>query len=206
MERDNKRFLEAFPPELASDVQVVARLLTPSDHPTHEHDIGPIEIDKHPVRIPARIYAHPPNATAASTLTDRQRIVLGCLLTRHHDGYVRERALRGVVQWIEPWVVPFVVQLIGEYVVQILEVLDDGMRETHRDVYGAFVKHNPDFFELTRQHVASYWDCYFRAAGSPREDHVGFRLLRRLEGWRDARHPIPPPNERCSRRALALRN
>ena len=44
---------------------------------------------------------------------------------------------------------------------------------------GAFVASNPDFVRLTRARVASYWDCYFRR--TPRRDHVGFRLIDRIE-------------------------
>src|SRR5258708_29026596 len=41
------------------------------------------------------------------------------LLTRSTDGYLRQRALRTIIDLEEPWVAPFVVLLVGEYVVEI---------------------------------------------------------------------------------------
>ena len=53
-------------------------------------------------------------------LTARQRLILGCIFTRHHNGYVRQQWMRAVVPHAEPWVVPFVLALLGEYVVEIV--------------------------------------------------------------------------------------
>lgn len=54
-----------------------------------------------------------------SGLAPSARTVLDCLFTKHHDGYVREKYLRAVINAQFAWVPPFVIQLLGEYVVQI---------------------------------------------------------------------------------------
>ncbi len=43
--------------------------------------------------------------------------------TRHSDGRIREECLRQIVAVDRPWVAPFVVQLLGEYVIKIVEVI-----------------------------------------------------------------------------------
>lgn len=89
-------------------------------------------------------------------------------MTRHHDGYVRQRHLEPLVAEPGEWVVPFVVQLLGEYVVEIheailarlLPILDRSADA--REAYRRFVAANPDFIAVTEARIASYWNCYYR--------------------------------------------
>ena len=60
------------------------------------------------------------------------------------------------------WAVPFVVQLIGEYVVEIVEAVRAGLPAVNKETYGEFVRENPQFMATTKRRVVSYWDCYYR--------------------------------------------
>jgi hypothetical protein len=79
-----------------------------------------------------------------------------------------------------------VVQLLGEYVVEIIadicrrlpDLADPTSVTAQR--YGAFLRENPAYFHLTRQRVASYWDCYHRGRYLHRTDYPGFVLVDRL--------------------------
>ena len=101
-----------------------------------------------------------------AALSPVQRLQLACLYTRHHDGYVRQRHLRQIIRCTEPWAVPFVVQLLGEYVLEILNDLAEGLGDLGvpdsdlRRVYGRFVVENPEFFARTERRVVSYYSCY----------------------------------------------
>ena len=132
-----------------------------------------VAVDGERVVIPERLYLEKTfSSSSVGGLSE-------CLLTRHHDGFVRQRALDKVVRLDEPWAVPFIIRLVGEYVVEIIEQIDqafDGM--SHHDI-GRFVSSNSNFVQLTRARVTSYWDCYFRR--TPRAQHVGFRLMDRIE-------------------------
>ena len=113
---------------------------------------------------------------------------IDALLTRHHDGFVREKALKALMASGPSWAPAYVVKLVGEYVIEIIDQIDTALDERDGPIYGAFLRENPRFFELTGQRVASYWDCYWRGRYS-RDEYVGFRVMKRLEAMADANPP-----------------
>lgn len=148
--------------------------------------------------IPYRIYNSEVPADVVASLSLTQQMMLHCLFTRHHDGFVRQRHLAWLLGAEEPWVVPYVVALIGEYVVEIVHDIEQGLRDLENDdkrrrLYGRFAADNPHFLELTRNRVASYWDEYhsfayqnparkhLERADSQRAIYPGFRLVALLQ-------------------------
>jgi hypothetical protein len=126
--------------------------------------------------IPSRVYT--PEALVTLRCIGKPTI-RDCLLTRHHDGFVRDRAAGRLLAVGNAWTIPFIVQLVGEYVVEILNRIDDAFDAIDQRALGDFIHENPAFLALLKQRIASYWDCYYRT--NAREDYVGFRLIRRLE-------------------------
>ena len=167
----------AFPPHLAADVEAVLSRLPPTRIPPSGHEIGPVRVSGEPVHIPARLYAAEPSELELAALSDTQRDVLGCLYTRHHDGFVRQRHLHQILPCAHAWSVPFVVQLVGEYVLEIHHDIEANLKRIDVDNLARFVGENRPFIERTRQRVASYWDCYFRSASPDLRDHVAHRIL-----------------------------
>lgn len=108
-----------------------------------------------------------------------------CLLTRHHDGYVRQRYLERILSVAEPWVAPFVLQLTGEYVIEILDTCETHIQALDPALYGAFIRDNPEYFQLIHNRMISYWDCYYRTLYKRRSDYVGFRLFDRFRTFAD---------------------
>ncbi|MEU1536761.1 hypothetical protein ABZ461_01275 [Actinacidiphila glaucinigra] len=135
----------AFPAELGPDVRAVTALLSPSRS-------GPCWEVHRGVRIPVRLYHGEPHADAVAALTARQRLVLHCLFSVHHDGYVRQRHAAHVAGAAEPWAVPFVVRLT--------EALVPGSEA--RRVYGRFAGEHPEFLSVTERRAVSYWNEYQR--------------------------------------------
>ena len=70
---------------------------------------------------------------------------------------------------------PFVIQLIGEYVIEILQDIYKRIDKLGTENYRKFLIENPDFFITTKQRVSSYWDCFHRGL-IKKEDYVGFQL------------------------------
>jgi len=79
------------------------------------------------------------------------------------------------------WAPAYVVPIIGEHVVEIAEQIDAALANADASAYRAFVRANPAFMTLTRQRVASYWDCYWRGRWPRRADYPGARALARLD-------------------------
>ncbi len=148
--------------------------------------------------IPYRIYnLDTPDDTSPGDATLAE-VIRWCYYSRHQSGYVRQRCMRHLLARSEPWVVPFVVQLIGEYVIEIIEEIRKGLdlqpgSETSAR-YGRFIADNPAFFDLTSQRVTSYWSCYHRlrfpvmrpGPDSKFEEYPGFFLTRALSAAADA--------------------
>jgi hypothetical protein len=82
------------------------------------------------------------------TLTKIQKQLLHCLLSRHNDGHVRQEHLERIVALNQEWVPPFVVQLLGEYVVEIVQTIEGNLGNLDKRVYADFLRENPKFLAL----------------------------------------------------------
>ena len=72
------------------------------------------------------------------------------------------RHLRRLFPSADAWVAPFVVQLLGEYVLEIVQLLAAHLDDLKAEPYKQFIVENPGFLSLTKQRMISYWDCYYR--------------------------------------------
>lgn len=188
---DEQRLLGAFPADLDSTVRAVVATLSPPIHRLEQSFTVLVREDI--VVIPYRLYYAEPVPGSGPLLVGDQALVRACLMSRNHDGHVRQRAVERLLASSEDWVVPFVVQLVGEYVVEIMETIwadlaSDltGLHSPRRDAYQRFVRANPDFIVLTRARVTSYWACYYRNRFPDwdkqpnRADYPGYRLIEYL--------------------------
>ena len=171
---------EAFPTVLRDTAKLAVEVLTPaiSDkfyEPKTERQI--IRVSGDDVWLPERLYdivyrdhayynAGPFRAFEAIAdrggLSALQKQIFFCLLTRHHNGFVREAALKRIIAVDEPWVVPYVVQLASEYVYEILVVIRQNLDQMNSSLYGAFFRDNPVYFAKVKQRIISYWNAYYR--------------------------------------------
>ncbi|OQQ20624.1 hypothetical protein B0675_24690 [Streptomyces sp. M41(2017)] len=188
----------AFPSELASDAEAVLAVMPASRLQPHA-SFSVVVADQH-VYIPGRLYHDEPPTDAVASLSSRQRQLLHCLYSRHCDGVVRQRHLEKIVASTDPWVVPFVVQLVGEYVVEILVVICDELRDLATPgtrghlAYGQFIVNNPAFFARTQRRVVSYWSCYYRGTYAIFRGYPGCTLLDLLRSAASDRAGHPWPN------------
>lgn len=130
------------------------------------------------VSIPYRIY-YDPTAIHSDELPTVEKEIIDCLLTRHSSGFVRQQRLARIIHSGNVWTPPFVLQLVGEYVIQIVDVIQTQLGELNRDLYRDFLIANPEFLRLTARRVQSYWDRYHRTCD--RSDYVGFKALKFFE-------------------------
>jgi hypothetical protein len=184
-------FTQAFPDGLAARVRAVleATSLGRSAQKRSQHDIGPITLNGKQLRIPARIYNPEPARTIVRSLGDVERSIAACLFTRHHDGHVRERALTQIPVSVESWVAPFIIQLLGEYVIELVERAASLIEGAPTAGYVAFARENPDFLRLTSQRATSYWNAYYREGIRTRADYPAFPPLARLIRWSSSETP-----------------
>ncbi|MFK4116576.1 hypothetical protein [Streptomyces longwoodensis] len=190
--------IRAFPAELASDAEAVLAVMP--DSQLRPHGWFSVAVAGRQVLIPERLYSDEPPTDAVASLSSRQQQLLHCLYSRHCDGMVRQRHLEKFVGSTEPWVVPFVVQLVGEYVLELLVVIRDELRDLAAPgtcghlAYGQFLVDNPAFFARTQRRVVSYWNCNYRHAHASFQGYPGCTILDLLRSAASDRAGRPWPN------------
>jgi hypothetical protein len=169
--------MSAFPPSLKLQADGLRQVMGTTSLATHRNI--EVNVGEDRLAIPYRIH-HEGNEQACESLAGTQSVMYSCLLTRHHDGRVRQHQLERILPIAEPWVVPFVIQLTGEYVVEILNSCETHLHALDPVLYGAFIRDNQAYFQATQDRMISYWDCYYRTQYKRRSDYVGFRLFDRF--------------------------
>ncbi len=156
---------DAFPEPIRSRARVVLSVVLPttgSAGARSADDIGAVTLGGQSLRIPARIYYAEPDWASVHSRGVLDETIVGCLFSRHHDGHVRERALTHMRAIDEAWVAPFGIQLLGEYVIEIVERAAAWIGTPPRAVFVACVRENPGFLERTTARATSYWNEYYR--------------------------------------------
>jgi hypothetical protein len=96
----------------------------------------------------------------------KQDILKQCILTRHHNGFVREKAvleLRNLCNYECPiFVYPYIVRLLGEYVKEIWDIIYDNRSIFWSKEISLFVKENYIFMKTNRERSITYWSEYYR--------------------------------------------
>lgn len=180
---NKEKLLKAFPTNLTQDVEIVADFLVDKNfdiHPTVEQEII---LNGEKLIIPGRIYFDTPTETIENTLTTTQRIILNCIYLRHNNGFVRQKCLEKLIENGEDYyVIPFIFQLLGEYVMEILEVVDKHINGQTICNYLKFISENPRYSQQTESRMISYWDVYHRRTKFKKlQDYIGFQIFIRLK-------------------------
>jgi hypothetical protein len=175
MSSANLTLVEAFPSAARADALAVISVLPEVSTTSPPFSVS---VGSETLAIPCRIY-HDPSLIHATDLTETQARMLSCLLTRHHDGFVREEHLRKILESKDVWIPPFVVQLVGEYVVETINEIRDGLNRLDPALYGSFLRQNRAFYQLTKQRVLSYWNCYYH--DQDKTEYAGFQVLEAFE-------------------------
>lgn len=188
------RILKAFPTALKEDVEKVLEVLPLTDNKVklsdgqiHQIDnlIHPSELnltlEQEKLIIPYRLYFNEPDLESEKILTDKQKAILNCIFLRHHNGFLRERRLKQLLETREYWVIPYTIQLLGEYVYEILEVLDKHINEQNLGLYVKFTQENPRYWQQTESRMISYWNEYYRSRFPDLKKYIGLVIVKRIK-------------------------
>lgn len=169
-----------FPFKLASDVKVVYEKLSLKTSFRYSDDFQSVKVDDQLLNIPARIYCEEPASGIEDNLSETQKTILNCLLLRHYNGYVRQKRLKMLLNANDYFIIPFKFQLLGEYVIEILDDLNDHITESTISDYARLICQNQSYFKLTENRVISYWDEYYRSRYPKFNNYVGKLIIDRL--------------------------
>jgi len=151
----NAELVDAFPSNLRERARAAVEAFPEPERPVAGKFC--VKVSGEVVTIPYRVY-HSAGQIRTEHLTNFENELVDCLLTRHHDGFVRQRHLERIIRSGNPWVPPFVIRLLGEYSLEIISVIDANLSALDAALYREFLQANPKFFALIAQRVASYWE------------------------------------------------
>lgn len=158
--QDRALLSAAFPAALTDEVNAALnKLPTLTLHAGH---VGPMMLRGEPLRLFYRLYCEPWECPKQRST---QHLILACIHTRHHDGFVRQAQLELLLGAEPDWCVPFILALLGEPIIQIhAQLVESGaLRHPH---YQRFAQENSPLMTLLRQRVLSYWNEYYRVKHS----------------------------------------
>ena len=159
-----------FPMHLHDEAKAIAEIIPFTEYaPGYDPIIRTVKVGDSAVKLLYRIYNPVVDSEIFSQqLNETQRNMLCCFYTRHCDGYVREHYLYYLFNLDQDWVAPFVFQLVGEYVIEIIAIINNASEQLlAKNSYKQFIKDNPEFMALLEQRVISYWNCYYRRCSDP---------------------------------------
>ena len=190
---EKTRLANGFPFSLRKDVEEVISIL-PFDYyvllangQIHKVDNlihlteQTVSLDGESLKIPCRIYFNEPQADKEKQLTPLQTTILNCIYLRHHNGFVRQLRLAQLIENIDYFVTPYTFQLLGDYVKEILEVLDKCINDKTIDNYVRFICENKKYWLQTESRMISYWNEYYRRPRFPiLNDYIGKQIFNRI--------------------------
>jgi hypothetical protein len=176
--------LKSFPEYLECDIKIICEKLIFNSKANYKSETFSVKVNEQIINIPERIYFDAPNEKDMNMLTDTQKEILNCFYTRHYDGYIREEKMKSIISLNHSWIVPYVIKILGEYIIEILEVINNNIKNLNSEDYKIFINNNTMFFKTTESRVASYWDCYYRYKFPQKSKYVGFRLIKHFRDIR----------------------
>ena len=179
-----------FPRHLSNDFKTLQGVLPLAKHPPNIRSRYAF-IGTEKITVECRIYNEWPASVV--DLPDMGSRMLHALYTKHHDGRTRQRCLESILNYDDEWIPPFVFWLLGEYVIEIVNVINERKESlAHKKSYQVFVKSNPDYLNFIENRCASYWDCYYRHKYKAKKEYPGIVCLNYL---RDIK--LPPMLQSC---------
>jgi hypothetical protein len=127
--------------------------------------------------ISYRIHTSPPSELFLRLYSAETRLQIYCNYTRHHDGYLREKYLKKILDADSKIVTPYIFQLCGEYVAEIIQIIFDNKDQLNPIHFQEFIRMNHSYYLKTRDRMISYWDCYYRHQCPKLKDYIGYQMF-----------------------------
>ena len=181
-------FYSAFPSDLRENINKVIEVLPTKTinnvSITTSDNIIAYIFENNVIEIPYRMYLLDIVDTAYENLNQTQKQILCCIYTRSCNGYIREKYLRKLLDMsFESWCIPFIVKLCDEYVLEILEIIYDKLKERDNTDIQSFCRRNKVLISKSYSRMISYWNEYYRGHEFDFRKYIGRRLFRECLGY-----------------------
>jgi hypothetical protein len=130
------------------------------------------------ISIPRRFYAVEINDSLLSKLNFTERMILHCIYSRSCNGFVREKHIKALLSEDFPdWTIPYIVKICDEYVIEILYIVYENLKDRDTDKIKRFCADNWNEFCKSYSRMISYWNVYYRNECRKYENYIGRKLF-----------------------------
>ena len=181
-------FQGGFPINLRDDVTKIMNLISQNTYNNiaigESQDLVEYFQDDHVIKFPYRIYYIDNSDTFINDLSVRQKMILHCVYTRSCDGFVRQKHLNLLLLMdYEDWAIPYIVKICDEYVVEILKMTYDILKEQDTERIKKFCLQNIVSFCKSYNRMISYWNEFYRNENKNFHQYFGRKLFRECFGY-----------------------
>lgn len=171
-------FNNGFPFALKKSVEQVMSKLPIENHTTthaYSDDFITTYLNGSEVSFPYRIYF---SETELTKLSSDEKMIAHCIYSRHHNGYVREKHIKSMLEVDFPmWVIPYLIKAADEYVVEILEIIYNKLKDRDTKEFKAYCLENRQYFGRSYNRMISYWNEFYRKQHPAFKNYVGRKLF-----------------------------
>lgn len=180
-------FQDGFPNYLRDDVSIVSGMILYENH-NAKIDVSEDSIQYYQdniwIRFPYRIYYTEISDAAIDNLSPCQEMILHCIYSRSCDGFVRQKHMYSLLQMdYEDWAIPYIVKICDEYVLEILELSYDILKEQDTERIKRFCFENVESFCKSHNRMISYWNEYHQDRYNNFQKYIGRKLFRECFGY-----------------------
>ena len=130
------------------------------------------------IHFPYRIYIQEMENEVFLKMSDKQKMIIGCIYSRSCDGFVREKHIRNLLSMDYPeWVIPYIFKVCDEYVVEILQIVYDNLKDKNTESIKQFCANNRNSFCKSYNRMISYWNEFYRHDCYRYENYIGRKLF-----------------------------
>lgn len=128
--------------------------------------------------FPYRVYFIEPVNEIVAKLDDSKRLILHCIYSRSCNGYIREKHIKALLSIDFPdWSVPYILKVCDEYVIEILQLVYENLKEKNTEVIKQFCANNWKSFCKSYNRMISYWNEFYRHDCYRFENYIGRKLF-----------------------------
>lgn len=167
---------KAFPKKLYKDVLLLAPFNIINLMYNSDNKYFSFKLTNDNVKIPYRYNIFSIPKAIFSKLSINQKKIIYCIQTRSSDGYEREKYIKKILnEDIEEWQIPFIIKLCDDYLIEILEIIYDKLKDRNNTDIKNFCLNNQEEINKTYSRMVSYWNEYYRDIDF--NDYVGNKIF-----------------------------
>ncbi len=144
------------------------------------------------INFPYRMYNLDVDENDLLTLNQTEQNIVHCIYSRSSNGYVREKHLKALLSTdFESFAIPFIFKICDEYIVELLEIIYETLKDRDNKDFQEFCLENQKSFCVSHSRMISYWDLFYSGRYYDKtekiypkyKNYIGRKLFKEIFGY-----------------------